>query len=61
MMRSFTFTVAPSTRASARIGSASSSAKPLASVTKRPERSVFGKGLAPQEGVPPEHQITPGS
>jgi hypothetical protein len=22
-------------------------------LTKRPERSVFGKGLAPQEGVPP--------
>ncbi len=26
---------------------------PLASVTKRPDRSAFGKGLAPQLGWPP--------
>ena len=46
--------VAPSTRASARIGSASPSpAKPLASGTKRPERSDLGNGLAPQDGSPP--------
>src|SRR5487761_2137035 len=41
-------------RASARIGSASlSSAKPLAMVTKLPERSDFGNGFAPQVGWPP--------
>ena len=46
--------VAPITRASARMGSASaSSAKPLANVTNRPERSAFGNGLAPQAGLPP--------
>src|ERR1700686_3285153 len=45
------FSVVASTRASARIGSASlSSAKPLAMVTKLPERSAFGNGLAPQVG-----------
>ena len=38
----------------AMIGSASASpAKPLASGTKRPERSPLGNGLAPQEGLPP--------
>jgi hypothetical protein len=48
------FSVVASTRASARIGSASlSSSKPLAMVTKLPERSDFGKGLAPQVGWPP--------
>ncbi len=36
------------------IGSASPSpAKPLASGTKRPERSDLGNGLAPQDGSPP--------
>jgi hypothetical protein len=45
--------VAPRTRASVRIFSASGSSKPLARVTKRPERSPLGKGLAPQVGAPP--------
>src|SRR3984893_953264 len=45
------FSVVASTRASARIGSASlSPSMPLAMVTKLPERSGFGNGLAPQGG-----------
>jgi hypothetical protein len=48
------FSVGASTRASARIGSASLSAlKPLAMVTNLPERSDFGNGLAPHVGWPP--------
>ena len=51
--RSPALTVAPITRASERIGSAPvSSAKPLAIVTIRPERSVLGNGLAPHVGFP---------
>jgi hypothetical protein len=46
--------VVASTRASARIGSASwSLAMPLAMVTSLPERSDFGNGFAPQVGCPP--------
>src|SRR5262252_408929 len=49
-----TFRVAPSTRARARIGSASLSlSNPLASVTKRPERSALGNGCDPHAGEPP--------
>jgi DNA-binding transcriptional LysR family regulator len=46
--------VAPITLASARMRSASSSSSnPLASVTKRPDRSPLGNGFAPQDGLPP--------
>jgi hypothetical protein len=45
--------VAPNTRARARIESASlSMLKPLASVTKRRERSAFGNDCDPQTGAP---------
>src|SRR5437764_3733593 len=48
------FSLAPSTRASARIGNASPSAlSPLASAMSRPERSAFGNGLVSQPGAPP--------
>jgi hypothetical protein len=48
------FSVVASTRASARIGSASvSELNPLAMVTSLPERSDFGNGFAPQQGCPP--------
>src|ERR1700730_16537442 len=48
------FKVAPSTRASARMGSASRSVSiPLARVMNRPKRSFLGKGCAPQRGSSP--------
>src|ERR1700721_2422157 len=52
-MRSSALMVAPITRASARIGSASSPGMPLARVTNRPERSDFGTAPRAPGARPP--------